>query len=73
VKKNADQCLHSCESGAATVYPGVIVEVGFSDSGRKAKRDVRLWLENSETEVPHIQTIHSLFEGQNGYLSESGH
>jgi len=50
VRKNGDAHLYSHQAGQGTMFPGVVVEVGFSDS-RKSKRDVALWLNNSGCET----------------------
>ena len=57
VYKDADQGIYSHESGNPTVYPGLAIEVGYSDSQMKSQRDVKLWLENSKLEVPPPQNF----------------
>jgi len=51
VRKNADMGLYNHSSGHATMYPGIVVECGFPDSLKKARRDITLWLNNSDLEV----------------------
>ena len=58
VRKNGDAHLYSHQSGQGTMFPGLVVEVevGISDSRRKSRRDVALWLNNSGCEVIQAQT-----------------
>ena len=51
IRTNADMGLYNHSSGSATLYPGIVVECGFSDSLKKARRDITLWLDNSDLEV----------------------
>jgi len=51
IRKNADMGLYNHTSGNGTLYPGIVVECGFSDSVKKARRDITLWLDNSDLEV----------------------
>jgi hypothetical protein len=51
VRKNADMGLYNHSSGKAPLHPGIVVECGFSDSLNKARRDITLWLNNSDLEV----------------------
>ena len=37
VRKNADGGLYNRASGAATMFPGVVVEVGYRDSLKKSR------------------------------------
>ena len=52
-QKNADQGIYCHESGSATYYRGIVVETGYSDTSKKARRDNCLWLDNSEMNVSH--------------------
>jgi len=51
VRKNADGALYNRASGTATMFPGVVVEVGYADSLKKSRRDITLWLNNSDLAV----------------------
>lgn len=51
VRKNGDAHLYSHQSGQATLFPGLVIEIGYSDSRRKSRRDVGLWLNNSNCDV----------------------
>jgi len=51
VRKNGDGHIYTHQNGQATFFPGIVVEVGFGDSRRKSRRDIRLWLENSDCKV----------------------
>lgn len=57
IYKDADQGIYSHESGSPAVYPGLAIEVGYSDSQKKSRRDVKLWLENSDLEVLLLETL----------------
>jgi hypothetical protein len=49
--KLADGSIYSSQSGKDTSWPGVIVEVGFSDLLSKARRDASLWIDFSRLKV----------------------
>jgi hypothetical protein len=51
VRKNSDMGIYNHSSGNATLYPGIVVECGFPDLLKKARRDITLWLNNSDLEV----------------------
>jgi hypothetical protein len=51
IRKNSDAGLFNFTSGPATLFPGVVVEVGYSDSLKKSRRDISLWLDNSDLAV----------------------
>jgi hypothetical protein len=51
VRKNSDAGIHNHESGGGTLYPGIVVETGFSDSQHKSRRDLSLWINNSDLSV----------------------
>jgi hypothetical protein len=55
VRKNGDAHLYSHQSGQSTVYPGIVVEVGYSDSRKKSRCDIHLWLNNSDCDVLGFQ------------------
>jgi hypothetical protein len=59
VYKDADQGVYSHESGNPTLYPGLAIEADYSDPHKKARRDVKLWLENSNLEVSPPQGFKS--------------
>jgi len=51
VRKNGDGGVFNRTSGAQTMLPGVVVEVGYADSLKKTRRDIALWLNNSDLAV----------------------
>jgi hypothetical protein len=51
VRKNADAGIYNQESGRGTIYPGIVIETAFSDTQTKARRDIALWINNSNVEV----------------------
>ena len=52
VRKIADAGIYNHESGRGTIYPGIVIETGFfSDTQKKARRDIALWINNSNAEV----------------------
>lgn len=55
VRKNGDAHLYSHQSGQSTLYPGIVVEVGYSDSRQKSRRDIGLWLNHSDCGVREFQ------------------
>lgn len=54
--KNSDCGLFSHEGGRSLVFPGIVVETGFSDPLKKSRRDIRLWLDCSELSVFEFQS-----------------
>jgi hypothetical protein len=46
--KNADSCIFTWQSGREYYWPGVAVEVGYSDSHAKSPRDTALWVDFSQ-------------------------
>ena len=51
IRKNGDGHIYTNQGAQSTHFPGVVIEVGYSDTRRKSQRDIRLWLENSDCEV----------------------
>ena len=51
VRKNGDAGLYTHVSGNGVIFPGVVVECGYSDSLPKSRRDIALWLANSDCAV----------------------
>ena len=49
--KLADASIYSGESGKDTYYPGVAVEVGFSDLMSKSPRNAALWIDYTNLEA----------------------
>jgi hypothetical protein len=49
--KLADASVYSGQSGRGTFFPGVVVEVGFSDLLSKSHRDASLWINFSRLQV----------------------
>ena len=56
MRKNSDGAFYNRASSLATMFPGVVVEVGYSDSLKKARRDISLWLDNSDLAVTSMTT-----------------
>jgi hypothetical protein len=54
IRKNADSGLYNRASGTSTMFPGVVVEVGYSDPLKKSRRDISLWLNNSDLAVTYL-------------------
>ena len=52
IRKNGDAGLYCDDSNGFTpVFPGIVVETGFSDLLTKSRRDIKLWLECSDNSV----------------------
>ena len=51
IRKNGGAHIYTHQGNQAPYYPGVVIEVGYSDSRKKSHRDIRLWLENSDCNV----------------------
>ena len=52
IRKNSDGGLFSHEGGGkSSVFPSIVVETGFSDTGKQSRRDIRLWLDCSDYSV----------------------
>ena len=54
IRKNGDAHVYTHQGNQAPYYPGVVIEVGYSDS-RKKRQDIRLWLENSDCNVSLVK------------------
>ena len=52
IRKNGDAGLYCDDANGLTpVFPGIVVETGFSDVLHKSRRDIKLWLECSDNSV----------------------
>jgi hypothetical protein len=47
VRKNGNGGLFNRASGAATIFPGMVVELDYSGALKVSRRDISLWLNNS--------------------------
>ena len=54
VRKNGDAYIYSHQSGQSTMNPGIVIEVGYSNSRNKSRRDIGLWINNSNCEVTEL-------------------
>ena len=57
VRKNGDKHIYTHQSDQSPYYPGIVIELGYSDSRRKSRRDIRLWLENSDCDVFEVKRL----------------
>jgi len=49
--KNADACIFTFQSGKEYFWPGIVVEVGFSEILQELRRDVSLWIDYADCNV----------------------
>src|SRR5436305_275893 len=54
VRKNGDGHIYSHQDGSSVKYPGLVIEVGYSDWRKKSHRDICLWIENSDHHVGEL-------------------
>ena len=60
------------DSRQGTLFPGLVMEVGYSDSRRKSRRDVGLWLNNSNCDVFEAPKILLILQTKVGIACKIG-
>lgn len=72
VRKNSDAGIFNHTSGRGTLFPGVVVECGFSDTLKKSKRDISLWLNNSNLNANFLPLLLLITQVKLGIVCKVG-